>query len=118
MFVDFDKVFKRDKNGKLITSPSADFTVSTANVDLHWLETLMGKPEKRNVTMFFVCTEPIYDYVPARRHKKKRIQKKWIKRFGYVQKKVGERQVERTIEDLQFRQSGDEFVLVKECKNE
>lgn len=117
MFVDFDKVFKRDKNGKLITAPTAELTVSTANADPHWLEKLRGKPEDREFTMFFVCTEPIYEYVPARRHKKKRIQKKWIKRYGYVRRKIGERQVEQKIEDLQLKQNGDEIEFIKEFDN-
>ena len=117
MFVDFNKVFKRDKDGKLITFPTATITVSTASADPHWLKKLIGNPEDRKFTMFFVCTEPIYAYVPARRHKKKRIQKKWIKRYGYVERQIGERQVERTIEDLKPVQNGEETVFVKENEN-
>ena len=117
MFVDFNKVFKKDENGEFITSPTATLTVSTANADPHWLSKLMGKSEDRKTTVFFMCTEPIYDYVPARRHKKKRIQKKWIKRYGYVERKIGERQVERMFEGMQLVREGDEFAFVKECKN-
>jgi hypothetical protein len=55
---------------------SATFDCAVINEDL--LNFLMGCPEDR----FWKFTKIIS--VPARKHKKRRIQKKWIKRYGTI----------------------------------
>lgn len=104
MFADFNKTFKRDKNGKLTTDVSAEFE-TVVNADL--FKKLIGNTDERKFTVQYLCTEPIYIYVPVRKHKKKRIQKKWLKRYGYKAIQVGERQVENTIENVRIFTHGE-----------
>lgn len=104
MFVDFNKTFKRDKNGELTTDRSVEFE-TVINAEL--LKKLLGEPNGKEFTMQYSCTETIFCYIPVRKHRKKRIQKKWAKRYGFVQQQVGERQVEKVIENVRLFTHGE-----------
>ena len=72
MFVDFNAVFNRP------THPTA-----TLEVDAKWnrqlLEAFLGNANKGESTLQFETVE----HVPVRKHKKRRIQKKWLKRSRF-----------------------------------
>lgn len=62
-------------------SASAEFTME-AEIDGDMLAKLLGFPMAAGKNFTVEYSEPIL--VQARRHKKKRIDKKWRKRYGYI----------------------------------
>ena len=62
-------------------SASAEFTME-AEIDGDALANLLGFPMAAGKNFTVEYSEPIL--VQARRHKKKRIDKKWRKRYGYI----------------------------------
>ena len=68
----------------MILDNKAEFTMSCP-LNAEMLQALVGVIEPSKV--FVECD--VGTYIPIRRHKKKRIQKKWIKRYGY--KRITER---------------------------
>ena len=96
MFTDFNKVFRKNSKGELITAPSLEITAS-CNWNSELLERLTGNPNPSTCDLHFI-TEEFY-LIPKRKHKKKRIQKKWIKRYGYQKKSIP---VQREIKNVRL----------------
>lgn len=82
---------------------SIEFDVSNADISEMFIT-----PSTRDFSMDFIYyTEKA---VPARRNKKRRIQKKWIKRYGY--KIIREK---HTMRDMTIEQINDsDFIVTKE----
>ena len=78
MLVKFNEVFKKDENGKLVEG--VGFT-ATVKWDADLVRRLMSISSPTQDLVFETVEEY---YIPKRRHKKKRIQKKWTKRYGVI----------------------------------
>ena len=69
--IDFDAVFNRP------LAPTATIEID-ASVNRTFFELLAGNAADRESTLQY----EVADLVPVRKHKKRRIQKKWLKRYG------------------------------------
>ena len=85
MIADFNKVFRKNSKGELITAPSVEFTAS-CNWNSELLEMLTGNSNPPTFDLHIIAEE--FYIIPRRKHRKKRIQKKWIKRYGYQKKSI------------------------------
>jgi len=68
-------------NSQLISKPSASITIESTEANLDGLEQLFETPSLDKFTAEFDGDIPV-EWVQARTNKKKRINKKWLKRYG------------------------------------